>query len=109
MTATNLWGIVLPKPTNVLGKTVPTLAVDSDDKPAVKSLELTANRVVTVELLDPKPGTPSTILIPVDQIAYMVPMPKDQDKAYQLFIDDEMTDGLAAANAASKASRDAGK
>ena len=53
MKSIDLWGIVLPRQTNFLGKSAQTLRIDSQDKPLVKRLEWCPDQgmvVVTVEV-----------------------------------------------------------
>lgn len=116
MGSIKLWGIVLPKMTNILGKPAQTLRVDSTDKPLVRRLEFDEGRGIVVVELAPKPtlpempDAPNTVLLPKEQVAVMVPMPKKQDKKYELFADDDdptPAEQLAKANARAKAFREA--
>ena len=116
MKSIELWGIVLPGMRSILGKPCQTLRVDSTDKPLVKRLEYHPDeRMVVVELapkptLPEMPAAPNTVLIPEAQISSMVPMPKKQDKKYELFADDDdptPAEQLAKANARAAAYREA--
>jgi hypothetical protein len=92
----------------MLGKTAKTLRIKSDDKPKVKRLEWQpSERMVLVEL-EGKPEMPSTVLIPQEQVAVIIPKPKDMNEKYELFLDDDIpspAEQLAAANARSAAVR----
>ena len=90
MASINLWGIVLPKPTNILGKPVHTLRVESRDRPKCNRLEFDESRGMVVVELEAKAEMPNLVLIPKEQVSAMVPMPKKADLKYELFADDDV-------------------
>ena len=76
MESIKLWGVVLPRMTNMLGKSAQTLRIDGKDKPVVTRLEWSPEEGMVLVELESKPEMPTVILIPREQVSAMVPMPK---------------------------------
>jgi hypothetical protein len=68
-----LWGVVLPRPTSLMGKTAQLLRMDDTDKPILTRLEWYPDQHRVVVELEPKPEMPNKIIIPESQISAIIP------------------------------------
>jgi hypothetical protein len=80
MESVKLWGVVLPRMTNMLGKVAQTLRIDGTDKPCVKRLEWFPDKQRVVVELESKPEMPTEIILPESQVSAIVPMPKENKR-----------------------------
>ena len=74
MDSVKLWGVVLPRMTNMLGKVAQTLRVDGTDRPRVKRLEWYPDTGMVLVELESKPEMPTVILLPRDQVSAIIPL-----------------------------------